>query len=441
MPRHLQKRRRRWYAVLDIPADVRPRFGGTRKFVQSLETESLTEAERKVPLLVAGWRADIEEARTGRPSATRHEFVAHALEWQRHLREARARDDQEGHEHGEPGDPPSAYDAADLLLHDHLEELDAADPKLAQDFARIAYGKSLPTAHHLEAWLATLRNTPKTLDEKRLSVTRFAEVFPFTHQVDRTKVRGWVRSLQDDKGLSLATVTKDVSQVRGYWHYLQEREVVAGEVDPFREVLSRAKKASRADPEEARKPFMDDQLGQLLRAADATGYPHLGDLIRLAMWTGCRIEELCAMKLTEVSTDRIKVTDAKTKAGDRVVPLHDSVKPLIAKLRKESQDGFLLGGLTFNKYGDRSNAIGKRFGRLRDALGFGGDLVFHSIRKTVATKLENAGVPEGVAADILGHKKKTMTYGLYSGGTDFGKKAEAIAKLAYDIPSEVLRAA
>lgn len=38
-------------------------------------------------------------------------------------------------------------------------------------------------------------------------------------------------------------------------------------------------------------------------------------------------------------------------------------------------------------------------------------------------------------------KMKTLTYGLYSGGTDFGKKAEAIGKLAYDTPDKVRAAA
>lgn len=29
---------------------------------------------------------------------------------------------------------------------------------------------------------------------------------------------------------------------------------------------------------------------------------------------------------------------------------------------------------------------------------------------------ESAGIPEGVAADIAGYKKQTISYGLYSGG-------------------------
>ena len=43
--------------------------------------------------------------------------------------------------------------------------------------------------------------------------------------------------------------------------------------------------------------------------------------------------------------------------------------------------------------------------------------VFHSIRKTAANVFEQAAVPEGVTADIIGYEKQAMTYGLYSGGT------------------------
>jgi integrase len=50
-------------------------------------------------------------------------------------------------------------------------------------------------------------------------------------------------------------------------------------------------------------------------------------------------------------------------------------------------------------------------------MGFGDEKVFHSIRKTVSTLFEQAEVLEGVAADILGHEKQAMTYGLYSGGS------------------------
>ena len=88
--------------------------------------------------------------------------------------------------------------------------------------------------------------------------------------------------------------------------------------------------------------------------------------------------------------------------------------------------------LTAVKDGRCSNGARKRFRRLKEDLDFGHQHVFHSIRKTVVTILENAGVPENVVADIVGHEKATMTYGLYSGGVGLEVKMKAISKLKYN---------
>jgi integrase len=96
-------------------------------------------------------------------------------------------------------------------------------------------------------------------------------------------------------------------------------------------------------------------------------------------------------------------------------------------------DGYVLSGLTENKYQDRSNAVGKRFGRLKTRLGFGGSHVFHSIRKTVTTQLDAAGIPEAVSARIVGHDIPTLTYGVYSGGAPFEVKRDAIMVLSYPL--------
>ena len=101
------------------------------------------------------------------------------------------------------------------------------------------------------------------------------------------------------------------------------------------------------------------------------------------------------------------------------------------RLVKDTKDGYLLSRLTPNKYGDRSNAIGKRFGYLKVAMGFGPDHVYHSIRHTVATLFENAGVPENIAARIVGHDLYTMTYGVYAGVVDLEVMREALEKINY----------
>ena len=42
------------------------------------------------------------------------------------------------------------------------------------------------------------------------------------------------------------------------------------------------------------------------------------------------------------------------------------------------------------------------------------------------TLWRQAGVPEGITADIVGHEKATITYGLYSGGTSIEQRLEAM---------------
>jgi integrase len=110
-----------------------------------------------------------------------------------------------------------------------------------------------------------------------------------------------------------------------------------------------------------------------------------------------------------------EIEDAKTPAGWRQVPIHSSLHERLSQLFQDSKHGYVLPGLNKDKYGDRSNAIGHRFGRLKTELGYNGQYVFHSIRKTVVTLLENAGVPENTVAEIVGHEKPGSRTGCIAG--------------------------
>ena len=76
--------------------------------------------------------------------------------------------------------------------------------------------------------------------------------------------------------------------------------------------------------------------------------------------------------------------------------------------------------------GDRSNAMGKRFGRLKASLGYGPDHVFHSLRKGFTTQLENATIPVTVVAILMGHEIEGQTFGNYSDGLALKGLREAI---------------
>ena len=74
-----------------------------------------------------------------------------------------------------------------------------------------------------------------------------------------------------------------------------------------------------------------------------------------------------------------------------------------------------------------------KFKKLKESLDFHGRVKsFHSIRKTFTTKMENLGITENVTADIVGHQKKSITYGLYSGGNTIDVMKKAINKLQYN---------
>jgi hypothetical protein len=50
--------------------------------------------------------------------------------------------------------------------------------------------------------------------------------------------------------------------------------------------------------------------------------------------------------------------------------------------------------------------------------------------------LEENGISENMAADIVGHEKPRITYGLYSGGASLAAKRKAILTISYAFESK-----
>ena len=415
MPKFLQRRRRQWYGVLEIPKALRTVFGKPR-FIQSLKTESLTTAEQRVLILVGKWKALIIDARrTGGTGNLALEAEVRRLRYEYDKLQV---------------EPEDAWMYDDGLTN-AVESIAEKYPESGSEVHARITGKAVSITEFVDDWLSTLDNEPKTIDMKKSDVLRFAQTFRLASDATQKKVRVWVDDdLVEKQGLSAKTARRIVSSCRGYWAYLAKVRDLE-QTEPFSgAVAPQSRKKTKAQVASARKGFTQADVVRLAVAAGDNA--QLRDLIVLAAYTGARIEELCSLKLVDVLSDRIKVVDAKTEAGWREIPIHSKIKPLVGQLKAEATGEYLLSGLSFNKYLDRSNAIGKRFGRLKAKLGFGGDYVFHSIRKGVATQFENAGTDEIAASRILGHEIKTMTYGLYSGGTALKQLAKAIEVLNYD---------
>ena len=408
MPEYLIRRRRVWYAVLEVPKALRPKFGKVR-LKQTLQTESLSIAEARVRPVIVEWKRQIELARSG---ATNLE--AKVFKWRRLVDESRMTGMTEA----------EIEDAS-------LDVLDRDDPD-SEHVHQVTFGKKHLLTEHIDSYIASLTTEQKSQDMARADIKRFSAKFKFAQDVTKKSLIRWVEDdLIAQKGLSAATCRRVMSACRGYWAYL-ERHKELDLLPPFSGVVPTAKKKkTKSDVKDRRKGFTAKDYKTLKDAVPESDQV-LSDLITLGAYTGCRIEELCSLKLTSVTDDRIEIEDAKTEAGWRTIPIHSQIRQLVARLRDTSTDGYLLSGLTFNKYGDRSNAIGKRFGRLKSKCGYGSDYVFHSFRKGVATQLETGRVPENVSARLLGHDLNTMSYGLYSGGVSFEVLSEAVECLSWE---------
>ena len=414
MPKYLQKRRRQWYAILEIPKTLRQQFGRPR-FVQSLETESLSVAEKKVLPVIVGWRRQIDLAR-GADIGTDDELLAAIMRVRQDTQRAKV----------------DGCELAELqMAQEEVAMMEALGPN--NDYSgddalfnavSIAHGKTHLLREHIEEFLSSRDVAPKTTDMQRRDLNLFADKFQYSHDATRLKVIDWVNvTLGAEQNLSLGTRSRMISAARVYWDYLEKNKGLTLP-SPLHKVLPpKPKKKTKAMIEAQRKAFRVSDYHKLLSGSvDDT----LKDLITLAAYTGCRIEELCILKLENVSDDKVEIVDAKSEAGWRTIPIHQHIAQTVARLVATSTDGYLLSGLTFNKYGNRSNAIGKSFGRLKKQVGYGESYVFHSFRKGFATQLENANIPVNVSARLMGHEVQGQTFGNYSDGLALKGLREAI---------------
>ncbi|MBA3596213.1 MAG: tyrosine-type recombinase/integrase [Methylibium sp.] len=406
---HIELRRNLWYAVLSVPDDVR-HIIGKRRFSQSTKTADKREAILRAGLLVPGWKAETEKARGKLPDPK-------ATFWD-NLRQ---------------GHMTANSEAEAIAIEDVIEKAVSkiADREQASARWKHATGQTTPLAPLVAAWKESLRVSLKTIDQRHRDVLRMTDHFVNLEALEPQAVKAWTDKLMQG-GATKATMARIGEGCRSLWAYLRMSGTVTMIApDPFDGSFKLAGKVAKSNTQD-RQAFTADELAQVYDVA-ADDQP-LADLIALGAYTGARIESLCALTL-ETSKDGVFLFDDKTDAGERQVPIHPKLKALVKRLQSNSADGFLIPSTSASKYGVRSDPLSKRFGRLKESISFGPGHVFHSIRKTVATMLEQAGVPEGVAADILGHEKATMSYGLYSAGSSMAQKLRAISKVTY--PSQL----
>jgi integrase len=182
--------------------------------------------------------------------------------------------------------------------------------------------------------------------------------------------------------------------------------------------------------ENPRKPWTDEQikaffslpiytefkLPKAWKAGGAAAYwvPLLG------LYTGARVGELCQLRVVDVEEDAagasIRITEeaegaaVKTTAGLRVVPVHSELIRLgfleyVDAMRKAGSDS--LWPTLRTREGKPGGFFSAWFGEVRKQVtGVPSVPDFHSLRHTVKTALQEAGIDGDVIDPILGHETR-----------------------------------
>ena len=419
MPKFYEKRRQKYYAVLDVPKALREQLGISRRFVKSLQTDSESIARIRVLPVIAKWKQEIALAKASSSSGS--ELLDTVIK----VRQDAQRMKREGVEEWEI--EMVHEDIGYSRSWDEESGQFVADDTLLANAVSIVHGNSILLAEHIEEHLENKDSTPKSKDMARTALIAFAKEFPLAEVVTERGVRDWIiRTMERERKLSYSTIKREVSPIKMYWKWLKRYKGLDAPT-PFEDVLPPApSKNSKSKSSIDINGFSVSDYHKIIGAVPEKDR-NLRNLIIIGAHTGCRIEELCALRTEDVLSDRIQLVDAKTKAGLRTIPIHNAIIQLVAELVDTSTDGYLISGeKPANKYAKRSSGIGKRFGRLKTKLGYGRNQVFHSWRHSMTTQLENAERPLNQIQRVIGHTVSGMTFARYSDGLAFETSKEII---------------
>lgn len=155
--------------------------------------------------------------------------------------------------------------------------------------------------------------------------------------------------------------------------------------------------------------------------------------ILLAMFTGMRIGELCALRWENISLEdktihinatmqrlkhsdpcgqaktRVTVTLPKSETSIRTIPMTEEIAALCKQMQCRRSDAYILTGET--RYME-PRALQYRLGKYTRECGLE-DIHFHTLRHTFATRCVEAGFEIKSLSEILGHSTTTITLDRY----------------------------
>lgn len=244
----------------------------------------------------------------------------------------------------------------------------------------------------------TFKNkTPEEVDP--LSLDRFRKTLS-----KRKSSRG-----EDGETLSLTTVRNAMALLRQVVNYGVERKLTTG--------FSVKVPVPAPAPTLAEEDLSPAQLSALLAALDSEKDRDAADVVRLALFTGARREEILRLRWSDADLDRGSWMLRDRKAGgDAGFPLSASAVAVL-KRRSDSRDPADVSEYVFPGTGEHGYLRDPRaaFDRIKTAAKLPeGFRLLHGCRHHYATMLVAAGVDFLTVARLLGHRDAQMVMRKYA---------------------------
>jgi integrase len=438
---YLKKQGNTWHVLVQVPARLR-KAAGCWAFIKTLGTGDVNEANRLKHACVAAFKRKIAALERGQNTDVVGDLYEQALSLNETLTRYK---DQVTFEH-----PEGPETVADHFISEISEEaqriLEEHGDKAAALFYKTATGQGTPPLRTLvDRWLDEQEVTLQRKQHHRAVIERFLAWTGDNHTTigDVTrKVAGDYASylLSPASKIERRTAQNYVGSLSTFWGWLEARGVT--ESNPWLR-LGLSKRGTRGEKRK-RTQWTDPALVRLLSDTYTTRYSRiLHDLVRLALVTGARLEELCALRVTDVRPQDdgwyISIPKGKTNAAVRTIPLHDSAAHVIQR-RLGSQEYLFTNLVPGGADKRRSSYVSKAFARYTRTLGLedGERQTFHSLRKSFVEVMEAAEVPLSTIQIIIGQKRQSLALTVYSQGQRVSLR-EAINKGMQHYSEDVMR--
>ena len=194
------------------------------------------------------------------------------------------------------------------------------------------------------------------------------------------------------------------SHIKNLWWHLDRFAFELNIIDKMYSQLTTVEPT----PETSRTPFTQKQIDKLWKLEEKDPDPWIESVL-IYIYTGFRLTELLELPMNKVNLKDWTITAGiKTRNGkDRVVPIHERIRPFFQK-KEADPYVFTLNGrcISKNGYYDRWNEVMKKIGAPEKTP--------HEARHTFETLLDNAGGNRKCIDLLMGHKSKDTGNRVYN---------------------------